>query len=80
MLTRSVKVQPGRDRLLTKHEVRVMFGGIANSTLYALVARRRFPAPIKISANRVGWSEREIHEHLDKLRDERDAQRRTEVA
>lgn len=34
--------------------------GLGRSTLYALMADGRFPAPIRLSANTVGWLEHEI--------------------
>lgn len=76
----TVKPTTPRDRVLTKNEVLAMFAGIANSTLYGWVKQKRFPAPIKIGVNRVGWLQSEIDAHLARLKDERDARRETEAA
>ncbi|MBN8440102.1 MAG: AlpA family phage regulatory protein [Thauera sp.] len=34
--------------------------GLGRSSLYALIAAGQFPAPIRLSANTVGWLEHEI--------------------
>ena len=34
--------------------------GLGRSSLYALIADGKFPAPIRLSANTVGWLEHEI--------------------
>ena len=34
--------------------------GLGRSSLYALIADGQFPAPIRLSANTVGWLEHEI--------------------
>lgn len=34
--------------------------GLGRSSLYALIAEGRFPTPIRLSANTVGWLEHEI--------------------
>ena len=34
--------------------------GLGRSSLYALIANGQFPAPIRLSANTVGWLEHEI--------------------
>jgi prophage regulatory protein len=33
---------------------------LSSTTIWRLVRRRQFPAPIKLSSNRVGWVEGEI--------------------
>jgi prophage regulatory protein len=42
------------DRVLTRHET-ASLTGISLATLDREIKRRRFPAPIKPSARRVGW-------------------------
>jgi prophage regulatory protein len=34
--------------------------GLPCSTLYDMMANQRFPLPVKLSANRVGWLESEV--------------------
>ena len=34
--------------------------GLSRSSLYALIASGRFPAPIRLTPNTVGWLEHEI--------------------
>jgi prophage regulatory protein len=34
--------------------------GLPTSTLYDLMSSGRFPRPVKLSANRVGWIESEV--------------------
>jgi len=34
--------------------------GLGRSSIYALIADGQFPAPIRLSANTVGWLEHEI--------------------
>jgi prophage regulatory protein len=34
--------------------------GLGRSSIYALIAEGQFPAPIRLSANTVGWLEHEI--------------------
>lgn len=34
--------------------------GLGRSSIYALIASGQFPAPIRLSANTVGWLEHEI--------------------
>jgi len=34
--------------------------GVRKSCLYDMIARKEFPAPVKLGARAVGWSEREI--------------------
>lgn len=83
-MTTTVTTATPRDRVLTKNDVLAMFAGIANSTLYGWVKQKRFPAPIKIGLNRVGWLQSEIDAHIARLKIERDtqraAQRETEAA
>ena len=38
--------------------------GLARSSLYALIADGQFPAPIRLSANTVGWLEHEIDDWI----------------
>ena len=39
--------------------------GLSRSSIYALVAKRSFPQPIKLTERAVGWSESEIQEWIE---------------
>ena len=39
--------------------------GLARSTIYALVARKQFPAPIKLTAKSVGWDSARVDRWID---------------
>ena len=47
------------DRLLRRHEVEQLVG-LARSSLYAKVAARDFPAPVKIGERGVRWRASDI--------------------
>lgn len=38
--------------------------GLSRSTLYAMIADGRFPAPVKLGARAVGWREADLNEWL----------------
>lgn len=38
--------------------------GLARSTIYALIARAEFPAPVRLTARAVGWDARAIDEWI----------------
>ena len=38
--------------------------GLSRSTLYAMIAEGRFPAPVKLSMRAVGWREADLNEWL----------------
>ena len=40
--------------------------GLTNSTLYDLIARGKFPRPIKITERSTGWIEDEVQEWVGK--------------
>lgn len=40
--------------------------GLSNSTLYDLIARGKFPRPIKITERSTGWIEDEVREWVEK--------------
>lgn len=46
---------------------------LGRSTIYALVATKRFPKPIKLGARAVGWSAQEISDWLQSRADLREA-------
>jgi len=48
------------ERLLALPAVQAKVGGLSKSTLWKLVKTAEFPAPIRITANRVGWLESEV--------------------
>lgn len=50
--------------------------GLPLSSLYGLIQRGEFPAPIKLSARRVGWRSDEVDQWIAKRTAERDAQPR----
>lgn len=79
-MTKAVNATAIRDRLVTRTEVLRMFGGISLPTLYRLIKAGKFPAPIQIAQNRVGFSQAEIDAHIERLKSERDARRETEAA
>lgn len=39
--------------------------GLSRSTIYDMIARHEFPAPIKLGARAVGWIESEIEQWLE---------------
>lgn len=45
---------------------------ISRQTLYAWLARDAFPRQVQISANRVGWYEKEVDEFIQELIDARE--------
>ncbi|MDQ1158954.1 prophage regulatory protein [Sphingomonas sp. SORGH_AS 950] len=47
------------DRLLRLHEVKQRVG-LSKTTIYALIAEKRFPKPRKIKPAMARWSERDI--------------------
>lgn len=38
--------------------------GLSRSTLYAMIADGRFPAPVKLGTRAVGWREADLNEWL----------------
>lgn len=38
--------------------------GLSRSTLYAMIAEGRFPAPVKLGTRAVGWREADLNEWL----------------
>jgi prophage regulatory protein len=47
--------------------------GLPTSTLYDMMANGRFPRPVRLTSNRVGWLESEIKDWQQARIDERDA-------
>ena len=41
--------------------------GYPTSTLYDLMAKGRFPKPVKLSSRAVGWLETEVNDHIATL-------------
>lgn len=54
-------------QLLSIKEV-VRVTGISRSTIYRLLAAKRFPRPLKISPRRVGWPSGDLTQWLQALR------------
>lgn len=54
----SKTIQP-RLMVLRRRQVEARTG-LGRSSIYALIADGQFPAPIRLSANAVGWLEHEI--------------------
>ncbi len=52
-------------RLMRKPEVLNISGIESNSTLYYLVNKGTFPAPVKISERAVAWRESEVLEWIE---------------
>lgn len=52
------------ERILRRREVEACVG-LARSTIYEMVFRGDFPAPIKLGARAVGWIEAEIAQWLE---------------
>lgn len=52
------------NKILRKPEV-VEKTGLANSTLYAAIARGEFPAPLKLGVRASGWLESEVEAWLE---------------
>ena len=51
------------DRLLRVREV-LRIVGVSRATLYEMVRRGAFPAPVRISARAVGWKQSEVQRWL----------------
>ena len=51
--------EPQLERFLLREDVK-RATGLATSTIYELMSKGEFPAPIRISPRRVAWREREI--------------------
>jgi prophage regulatory protein len=69
-----------RNRILTKNEVRSLFGNIGKTTLHRWINEGRFPRPVSIGPNRVGWVQSELDAFISKLQAERDAQHPSKAA
>ncbi len=39
--------------------------GLSRSTIYSLISKKEFPAPIKLSQRSVGWVESEVESWLE---------------
>jgi prophage regulatory protein len=50
---------PTSNRIIRKPELLAKVG-LSNTTIWRLVRARRFPAPIRLSPNSVGWIDSEI--------------------
>ena len=51
------------DRLLRLREV-VSIVGVSRATLYEMIRRGEFPAPVRIGARAVGWRQSEVQRWL----------------
>ena len=60
------------EQYLSAREVRSRLG-IAESTLYRLIARSEFPRPVKLGPRRVAWPESEVDQWCEERRACRDA-------
>ena len=52
-------------RLMRRPEVLNITGLESNSTLYYLINKGTFPAPVKLSARSVAWRESEVIDWID---------------
>jgi prophage regulatory protein len=50
---------PHSPRLISAHEVSHKTS-LSRTTLWRLIQEDQFPAPVRLSANRVGWSEKAV--------------------
>jgi prophage regulatory protein len=62
-----------RLRILSLNDLRELGISYSRVHIYRLVKARKFPAPIKVGQNRIGWVESEIDEWLNAKIAERDA-------
>lgn len=53
------RANDGPERFIRRPEVEHLTG-LSRSTLYALIAARAFPRPVKLAARSVGWPESAI--------------------
>ncbi len=53
--------------ILPLKEVQFRTGGKSRTTLWRDVRAGRFPAPVKVGRNRIGWLESEIEEWQENL-------------
>lgn len=54
------------DRILRNGQI-LEIAGVSNATLYRWIRDGRFPAPVRLGPNSVGWRESAIQEWLDGL-------------
>ena len=47
------------DKIFRRHAVQDITG-LSRSTLYAMIAEGRFPAPVKLGTRAVGWRETDL--------------------
>jgi len=64
------------NRILRRPEVERR-SGLARSTIYELVAQRRFPAPVRLGSRAVGWLADEVDQWLEARVAARDEAART---
>jgi len=50
----------GPERIYSWAEARPLFGNIGRTTAWRMVLDKTLPAPIRVSANRVGWRRSDI--------------------
>jgi prophage regulatory protein len=61
--------------LLTRQDLPRLGLNLSNSTMLRLEAAGQFPKRVRIGAHSVAWLASEIHEHIAKLADDREAGR-----
>ncbi len=54
-------------KILSFKEVKVRTGDKSRTTIWRDVRAGRFPAPVKVGRNRIGWLESEIEEWQENL-------------
>lgn len=59
------RLLPG-DSLLSIDELKRLYPK-STSGIYAEIRAGKFPAPVRIGANRVAWIEREVLDHLNRI-------------
>lgn len=66
--------QPNGRRLIRRHEVKAKCG-LPNSTMCALIAQGKFPAPVKLSVRASAWVESEVDAWIEsRIRESRAGQ------
>lgn len=66
-MTTAALTTPTGERLLRLDVTLERLGGISKSTLYNGIREGTYPRPVKVSARRVGWREKDIDATIAKL-------------
>jgi prophage regulatory protein len=55
------------DRLLRRRDVEAIVG-LSRSAIYAKIAERSFPEPVKIASHAVRWRESDVRQWMERLK------------